>query len=130
MASSSSSGSIGGYRPEFLTAEQQVRIEDIPPEDIEPVGHSSKDPLPSSRVGSVLRDVLESIHNSLRDPIASEVHIAEVVASGHTEEVVMEEAPIQGEQEIIVENDHVEDAPTQGEQNQENEDVASGHNDV
>ncbi|MQL68389.1 hypothetical protein Taro_000689 [Colocasia esculenta] len=106
------------------------RIEDIPPEDIEPVGRSSEDPLPSSRVGSVLREVLESIHNSLRDPIASEVHIAEAVASGHTEEVVMEEAPIQGEQEINVESDQVEDAPTQGELDQANEDVASGHNDV
>ncbi|MQL97923.1 hypothetical protein Taro_030630 [Colocasia esculenta] len=91
------------------------RIEDIPPENIEPVGRSSEDPLPSSRVGSVLRDVLESIHNSLRDPVASEVHIAEAVALGHTEEVVMEEAPIQGEQEINVKSDQVEDAPTQGE---------------
>ncbi|MQL76511.1 hypothetical protein Taro_008893 [Colocasia esculenta] len=99
-----------GAEPEVAVS--STKIEDIPPENIESVRHSSEDPLPSSRVGSVLRDVLESIHNSLRDPVASEVHIAEAVASGHTEEVVMEEAPIQGEQEMFVENHHVEDAPT------------------
>ncbi|MQM23076.1 hypothetical protein Taro_056137 [Colocasia esculenta] len=107
-------------------AESSSRIEDIPPEDIEPIGHSSEDTLPSSRVGSVLRDVLESLQSSLRDPVDSEVQIAEVVASGHIDEIVMEESPSQGEQVVAREDLVVEYALIEGEQHVDEQAASQG----
>ncbi|MQM00823.1 hypothetical protein Taro_033574 [Colocasia esculenta] len=105
------------------------RIEDIPLEHLVPVEEFQEISPPTSRIGSVLRRALESIPSTQDvEEVASKKE--EVVASGHTEEVVMEDAPIQGEQEITVEEIQMEDAPTKREQNQENEVVASGHNDI
>ncbi|MQL68072.1 hypothetical protein Taro_000371 [Colocasia esculenta] len=104
------------------------RIEDIPLEHLVPV-EEFQEIAPPSRIGLVLRRALESIPSTQDvEEVASKKE--EAVASGHTEEVVMEDAPIQGEQEITVEKNQMEDAPTQGEQNQENEVVASCHNDI
>ncbi|MQM12253.1 hypothetical protein Taro_045169 [Colocasia esculenta] len=85
--------------PSAAEKEASRRIEDIPPESIEPFGESSEDPPPSSQVGSLLREVLDSI--SQREP-------------GEQGRIV-EEAPIQGEQgieqEAASQGAHTEDAP-------------------
>ncbi|MQM12040.1 hypothetical protein Taro_044951 [Colocasia esculenta] len=105
------------------------RIEDIPPEDIEPVGHSLEDTPPSSRVASILRDVLDSIQSTQEESEIGGDSAAETVAPGHTEEIIEEEAPIQGEQEIIIKGDQMEDAPAQGEQSSEKDRAPQGeHN--
>ncbi|MQM05607.1 hypothetical protein Taro_038419 [Colocasia esculenta] len=78
---------------EPAAADSSSRIEDILQELIEPVGQCSKVVPPSSRVASVLRDVLDSIQSTLEEPVISDDQVAEVVASGHTAEMVMEEAP-------------------------------------
>ncbi|MQM19398.1 hypothetical protein Taro_052402 [Colocasia esculenta] len=87
-------------------------------------------PLPTSIIASILKEVLDSIHSTPVTPEAGGELVAEVVALGHIEEsiaapvqeeqsnapadVVLEEAPIQGEQEPIE-----RDAPIQGEQSKE-----------
>ncbi|MQM07101.1 hypothetical protein Taro_039938 [Colocasia esculenta] len=97
---------------ELAAAEEaaSIRIEDIPPEDIEPIGQPLEDPLPFSQVDTLLRDALDS--TSRGEPVASESQVAESVAVSHTEEeeqvsiqedVVMENAPIEGEQSVAEE---------------------------
>ncbi|MQL85101.1 hypothetical protein Taro_017609 [Colocasia esculenta] len=98
------------------SAESCSKIEDIPLEDIEPVGQSSEDIPPSSRVASILRNVLGSIQGTQKEPVIGGDEVAEDVTPGHTEEITMEEAPSQGEQEIAHENIIVEDSPIEGEQ--------------
>ncbi|MQM10523.1 hypothetical protein Taro_043418 [Colocasia esculenta] len=90
-------------------AESSSRIEDIPLENIEPVGHRSEDPLPDQGEQVVAHEdsVIEDA------PIKGEQHVDEQVA-------------IQGEQEIIVEEDQLEDAPAQGEQSFEKEGAPQG----
>ncbi|MQL92625.1 hypothetical protein Taro_025252, partial [Colocasia esculenta] len=112
-----------------ISVEDQVvsesRIEDIPPEHIEPVGHSSEVVTPSSRVASVLKNVLDSITSTQAEQDES---FAEVVASGHNAAVQIEDAPAQGEQEkaceVVVpkvvaprhhEDIRMDDAPVEGE---------------
>ncbi|MQM15687.1 hypothetical protein Taro_048638 [Colocasia esculenta] len=90
------------------------RIEDIPPEDIEPIGQFSVVPLPSSQVGSLLRDALDSI--SQGEPVAHEPSLEKSVAVVPTEDVVMEESPSQQEQVQVQEDVEMEDAPIEGEQ--------------
>ncbi|MQM17857.1 hypothetical protein Taro_050837 [Colocasia esculenta] len=107
-------------------AESSSRIEDIPPEDIEPVGHSLEDIPPSSRVASVLRNVLGSIQGTQEEPVIGGDQVAEDVTPGHTEEIIMEEAPSQGEQEDAHENVQIDDAPIQGEQGVEKEAAPQG----
>ncbi|MQL76700.1 hypothetical protein Taro_009085 [Colocasia esculenta] len=89
--------------PAVAEEASSIRIEDIPPEHIEPFGQFSEVPLPSSQVGSLLRDALDSI--SQGEPVAHETNIAKSVAEVHTEDVVMEEAPSQQEQVQIQEDD-------------------------
>ncbi|MQM23572.1 hypothetical protein Taro_056638 [Colocasia esculenta] len=113
--------------------ESSRRIEDIPPEDIEPIGQFSEVPLPSSQVGSLLRDALDSI--SQGEPVAHEPSIAKSVAEVHTGDVVMEEAPSQQEQVQVQEDVVMEDAPIEGEQSVTEEfqgvsAVASGHTEI
>ncbi|MQL72379.1 hypothetical protein Taro_004710 [Colocasia esculenta] len=110
-------------------AEPSSRIEDIPPEDIEPVGHSLEDIPPSSRVASVLRNVLGSIQGTQEELVIGGDQVAEDVPPGHTEEITMEDAPCQGEQEIAHDNIIVEDAPIEGEQSINEQAIAQGeHN--
>ncbi|MQL88938.1 hypothetical protein Taro_021506 [Colocasia esculenta] len=113
--------------------ESSRRIENIPPEHIEPFGQFSEAPLPSSQVGSLLRDALDSI--SQGEPVAHEPSIAKSVAEVHTEDVVMEEAPSQQEQVQVQENVVMEDAPIEGEHSvvediQGESVVASGHTEI
>ncbi|MQL90497.1 hypothetical protein Taro_023096, partial [Colocasia esculenta] len=92
---------------------------------------SAVDPLPTSIVASILKEVLDSIHSTPVTPEAGGESVAEVVASGHIEEslaipvqeeqsdapdniILEEDAPIQGEQEPME-----KDAPVQGEQSKE-----------
>ncbi|MQM06827.1 hypothetical protein Taro_039656 [Colocasia esculenta] len=111
------------------SAESSNKIKDIPPEDIEPVGHSSEDIPPSSRVASVLRNVLDSIQDTQEEPVIGGGLVAKDVAPGHTENIIMEEAPSQGEQEIAHDNIIVEDAPIEGEQSLDGQATAQGeHN--
>ncbi|MQL82699.1 hypothetical protein Taro_015173, partial [Colocasia esculenta] len=58
--------------------ESSRRIEDIPPEDIEPIGQFSEVPLPSSQVGSLIRDALDYI--SQGEPVVHEPSIEKSVA--------------------------------------------------
>ncbi|MQL99520.1 hypothetical protein Taro_032246, partial [Colocasia esculenta] len=102
------------------------RIEDIAQELIEPVGQCSEIVPPSSRVASVLKDVLDSIQSTLGEPVINDDQVAEAVASGHTAEMVMEEAPSQGEQVVAHENVTVEDAPIEGEQSIDEEVAPQG----
>ncbi|MQM13024.1 hypothetical protein Taro_045946 [Colocasia esculenta] len=116
-----------------IVDESSRRIEDIPPEDIEPNGQSPEDPLPSSQVATLLRTELDSI--SQGEQMVSESLVAESVAEGHTEEVVMEEAPSQQEQVSVQEDVIMEDAPIEGEyfvaeDIQGESVVASGHTEV
>ncbi|MQL97827.1 hypothetical protein Taro_030528 [Colocasia esculenta] len=88
--------------PAAVEDEASRRIEDIPPDFIEPLGKSL---------------------------------IAESVAEGHTEEVVMEEAPSQQEQVSVQVDVVMEDAPIEGEHSvtediQGESVVASGHTEV
>ncbi|MQM06734.1 hypothetical protein Taro_039559 [Colocasia esculenta] len=99
---------------EAAAVAESVAAEDIPPEDIEPIGQFSEAPLPSSQVGSLLRDALDSI--SQGEPVAHEPSIAKSVVEVHAEDVVMEEAPSQQEQVKIQEDVVMEDAPIEGEQ--------------
>ncbi|MQM11956.1 hypothetical protein Taro_044870, partial [Colocasia esculenta] len=87
-------------------------------------------PLPSSSVASILREVLDSIHTTPVITEARGVSVEEVVASGHIEEeeqsatpgvAVFVDAPIQGEQDRIL-----EDAPIQGEQETEDFTASQG----
>ncbi|MQM07242.1 hypothetical protein Taro_040076 [Colocasia esculenta] len=105
--------------PAVAVALSSSRIEDIPPENIEHVGHSLENTPPSSRVASILRDVLDSIQSTQEESKIGGDSAVETVAPGHTEEIIEDEAPIQGEQEIIIEGDQMEDAPAQGEQSSE-----------
>ncbi|MQL85814.1 hypothetical protein Taro_018338 [Colocasia esculenta] len=94
--------------------ESSRRIEDIPPEDIEPIGQFSEVPLPSSQVGSLLRDALNSI--SQGELVAHEPSIEQSVAEVPSADVVMEEAPSQQEQVQVQKDVVMEDAPIEGEQ--------------
>ncbi|MQL77775.1 hypothetical protein Taro_010182 [Colocasia esculenta] len=77
------------------------RLEDIPSEHLKPV-EQLQVIVPPTIVGSVLIRVLDSIPSTQS---VQEVAIVEdAVASGHIANVVMEEAPIQGEQEIATED--------------------------
>ncbi|MQL72660.1 hypothetical protein Taro_004979 [Colocasia esculenta] len=117
--------------PEATAADVQVnaiasRIEDLLPEQIEPVGQYSEVVPPSSRVASVLRDVLDSIQSNLGGPVISDDQATEAVALGHTDEIIMEKAPSQEEQEDAHENVQVDDTPIQGEQGVEKEAAPQG----
>ncbi|MQM18221.1 hypothetical protein Taro_051210, partial [Colocasia esculenta] len=91
------------------------RIEDIPLEHLVPVEEFQEIAPPSSRIGSVLRRALESIPSTQYvEKVASKKQ--EAVASGHTDEIVIEEAPSQGEQEVTHDDIVVDGAPIQGEQ--------------
>ncbi|MQM07343.1 hypothetical protein Taro_040182 [Colocasia esculenta] len=81
---------------------------------------------PSSRVSSVLRDVLDSIQSYLGELKISDDQATTTVASGHTDEIIMEEALSQGEQEDAHKNVQVDDAPIQGEQGVEKEAAPQG----
>ncbi|MQL69345.1 hypothetical protein Taro_001627 [Colocasia esculenta] len=97
------------------------RIEDISPEHIESVGKLSENATPTSVVASVLRSVLDSIPST----------VPNVVALGNSVEFSMEEAPIQGEQKDLVEDvasGHIddvqmEDAPSVVESTSDEENV-------
>ncbi|MQM20533.1 hypothetical protein Taro_053555 [Colocasia esculenta] len=99
---------------------QAIRIENIPQEFIEPVEQIAEVATPTSVVGSILRSVLDSITSTQGEPerVAEEVG-SKAVASGHIEDVVMEDAPSQGEQrlesEVVAASHHedvlMEDAP-------------------
>ncbi|MQL85624.1 hypothetical protein Taro_018146 [Colocasia esculenta] len=93
-----------GVRVDDLVVSES-RIEDIPPEHIEPVGQVSEADTPTSLVASILRNVLDSFTNTQgeqEDPSAA--NVPKVVAPGHNEAIQMEDAPIQGEQEILAED--------------------------
>ncbi|MQM10821.1 hypothetical protein Taro_043718 [Colocasia esculenta] len=102
------------------------QIEDIPQEFIEPVGQNSEVVPPSSQVATILRSVLFSLTSIQVEPEILVNSVAEVVESGHNADVMMEEAPIQGEQEIATEDVQVEDAPSQREQSAEKEAASQG----
>ncbi|MQM00991.1 hypothetical protein Taro_033740 [Colocasia esculenta] len=113
--------------------ESSRRIEDIPPEDIDPIGQFSEVHLPSSQVGSLLRDALDSI--SQGEPVAHEPSIEKSVAKVPIADVVMEEALSQQEQVQVQEDVVMEDAPIEGEQSVAEEIqgvsvVASGHTEI
>ncbi|MQM20098.1 hypothetical protein Taro_053113 [Colocasia esculenta] len=115
--------------PAAVEEEASRRIEDIPPDFIEPFRQSPEDPLPSSQVATLHRNALDSI--SQGEQVASESHVAE----DHTEEVVMEEAPSQQEQVSVQVDVVMEDAPIEGEHSvaediQGESVVASGHTEV
>ncbi|MQL71989.1 hypothetical protein Taro_004326 [Colocasia esculenta] len=102
-------------------------IEEIPPENIFPVVGTSEDLNPTNIVASILRDVLESISSTQGEPERFSESVApEVVASGHTDEIIMEEAPSQGEQAVAHEKISVEDAPIEGEQSIDEEAAPQG----
>ncbi|MQL94590.1 hypothetical protein Taro_027248 [Colocasia esculenta] len=82
---------------------------------------SSEDPLPTSSVASVLRQVLDSIHSTPVIQNTGGSLVDQFVASDHIEDFVLIDAPIQGEQRRIV-----EEAPIQGEQNIEKEAASQG----
>ncbi|MQL72075.1 hypothetical protein Taro_004406, partial [Colocasia esculenta] len=82
---------------------------------------SSEDPLPTSSVAYVLRQVLDSIHSSPVIQNTGGSLVEPFVASGHIEDSILIDAPIQGEQERIV-----EEAPVQGEQSIEKEAASQG----
>ncbi|MQL95721.1 hypothetical protein Taro_028389 [Colocasia esculenta] len=113
--------------------EASSRIEDIPPDFIEPFGQSPDDHLPSSQVDTLLRNALDSI--SQEEQVASESLVAESVAEGHTEEMVIEEAPSQQEHVSVQVDAVMEDAPIEGQHSvaediQGESVVASGHTEV
>ncbi|MQM18558.1 hypothetical protein Taro_051554 [Colocasia esculenta] len=90
---------------------------------------SPEDPLPTSSMASVLRQVLDSIHSTSVIQNTGGNLVEEVVASGHLEESVTA-APIQKESSIspeeIGEREGVEEgAPIQGEQEFEQEAAVS-----
>ncbi|MQL83830.1 hypothetical protein Taro_016327, partial [Colocasia esculenta] len=74
------------------------RIADIPPEGIKPVGQIEEVITPTSRVASILRSVLDSIPSTQgeQEQLTEEVS-KEAMAPGHIEDVVMVDAPIDGE---------------------------------
>ncbi|MQM02103.1 hypothetical protein Taro_034864 [Colocasia esculenta] len=73
------------------------RIEDIPLEFIELFGQVEEVVTPASMVASVLRGVLDSITSTQGEPEMGGDQVAEVVASGHNEDILMEDAPSQRE---------------------------------
>ncbi|MQM08163.1 hypothetical protein Taro_041017 [Colocasia esculenta] len=82
---------------------------------------------PHTIVASILRDVLESISSTQGEPERfSELVAPEAVASGHTDEIIMEEAPSQGEQAVAHEKISVEDASIEGEQSIDEEAAPQG----
>ncbi|MQL93169.1 hypothetical protein Taro_025808 [Colocasia esculenta] len=62
---------------------------------------------------SVVGDVSEKMGQAIR---SKNLRKSEAVASGHIDEIVMEDAPSQGEQVVAHENSVIEDAPIEGEQ--------------
>ncbi|MQL97227.1 hypothetical protein Taro_029919 [Colocasia esculenta] len=102
-------------------------IEEIPSENILPVVGTSENLNRTTIVASILRDVLESISSTQGEPERfSESVASEVVASGHTDEIIMEKAPRQGEQVVANEKISVEDAPIEGEQSIDEEAAPQG----
>ncbi|MQM16658.1 hypothetical protein Taro_049616 [Colocasia esculenta] len=87
-----------------VRAEESVvtrrQIEDIPQDNIEPIMRVSEAIIPITVVASILRDVLESIPSTQGEHERTSESVADVVALGHTDDVVMEDAPIEGEQSI------------------------------
>ncbi|MQM02575.1 hypothetical protein Taro_035344 [Colocasia esculenta] len=83
-----------------VRAEESVvtgsQIENIHQDNIELVMRVSEAIIPTTVVASVLRNVLESIPSTQGEPEMSSELVADVVASGHTDDVVMEDAPIEG----------------------------------
>ncbi|MQM22432.1 hypothetical protein Taro_055484 [Colocasia esculenta] len=71
-------------------------------------------PLPSSQVGSLIRDALDSI--SQGEPVAHEPSIEKSVVEVPSADVVIEEAPSQQEQVQVQKDVVMEDAPIEGEQ--------------
>ncbi|MQM11861.1 hypothetical protein Taro_044773 [Colocasia esculenta] len=98
------------------------RIEDISPEVIVPIISTTADPLPTSIVASILREVLDSIHSTPVTPETGGCSVEDGVASSHIEESVAA-APIQAEQTVAPEDDMMEDAPIQEEQERIEEDA-------
>ncbi|MQL70439.1 hypothetical protein Taro_002752 [Colocasia esculenta] len=128
----------------------EVAVEDVGSPLIQIVSQSPEGPeeeamvgaadnLPTSIIASILRDVVDSV---LTSPVTSETGgiTKEIVASGHIEEsvatsvqeeqssapssVILEDAPIQGEQEFMEEDD-----PIQGEQSKEGQEEEAAHHD-
>ncbi|MQM19777.1 hypothetical protein Taro_052789 [Colocasia esculenta] len=95
------------------------RIDDIPPKHLKPIEQFQVITPLTSMVGSVLRRVLDSIPST--QSVQEVAIVEEAMASSHNADVVMEEAPIQGEQEIVTKDVQLEDAPSQGEQSAEKE---------
>ncbi|MQL71658.1 hypothetical protein Taro_003976 [Colocasia esculenta] len=104
------------------------RIEDFPQENIEPVEGASEAINPTIVVASILRSVLESIPSTQGEPNQLCEPAEDVVASGHIQEAVMENAPIQREQEEenVPVDSHMVDAPIEGEQSIEKEATSQG----
>ncbi|MQM15167.1 hypothetical protein Taro_048107 [Colocasia esculenta] len=102
-------------------------IGEIPPENILLVVGTFEELSPTTIVASILRDVLESISSTQGEPERFSESVApEAVASGHTDEIIMEEAPSQGEQAISHVKISVEDAPIEGEQSIDEEAAPQG----
>ncbi|MQL93769.1 hypothetical protein Taro_026418 [Colocasia esculenta] len=76
------------------------------------VGSISEEPLPSSLVASVLRDVPDSIQSTPVIPEGDGSSVEEAVASGHFKESVSEDAPSQGER--IVSGPQISDSVAVG----------------
>ncbi|MQM18752.1 hypothetical protein Taro_051749 [Colocasia esculenta] len=62
---------------------------------------------------------LQKMFQKMLEQIGSESHIPKSVAVGHTEEVAMDEAPIEKEQSFVQQDTVMEDTPIQGEQENE-----------
>ncbi|MQL77067.1 hypothetical protein Taro_009470 [Colocasia esculenta] len=82
-----------------------------------PVVGTSEELNPTTIVASILSDVLESISSTQGEPKRFNESVAlDVVAPGHIEKTVVEDAPAQGEQTTRVQNDvPMVDAPAEGE---------------
>ncbi|MQL89251.1 hypothetical protein Taro_021823 [Colocasia esculenta] len=91
------------------------RIEDIPIEYIEPVGQVEEVVTPTSMVASILRGVLDSITSTQGEPEMGGDQIAKVMALGHNEDILMEDAPSQGEhvaeKEAELQGEHTANSP-------------------
>ncbi|MQL86471.1 hypothetical protein Taro_019010 [Colocasia esculenta] len=88
------------------------RIEEIPPEHIEPVGQSSEVESPSTVVAVVIEDILGTITNIHGE---QEEVMAKVMAPDHSADVPMEDAPVQWEhtleKEAEIQWEHTASAP-------------------
>ncbi|MQM12494.1 hypothetical protein Taro_045414 [Colocasia esculenta] len=75
---------------------------------------STDDPLPTSSVAYVLRQVLDSIHSTPVIQNTGGSLVDQIVASGHIESSVLIDAPIQGEQGRIGEQNIEKEGASQG----------------